>query len=132
MTYGCGYCAKWLLKLAYGLLFLAAGADKFFNLITNWSVFVSPVVLEYIPMNLLTLVSAAGILEIVIGGLILSHLTRIGALIGFVWLLLIALNFLTMGYPYDIAVHDIILAVGSLALACLSGNKNYDKCTCHK
>lgn len=115
-------CAWWLLKVTYGLLFIAAGVDKFFNVITVWSKYISPMVFVYVPVEQNMLITAVGICEIVIGLAILTKLTRLGAYLAALWLLVIAANLLSMGLGIfvDVAVRDIVMAMGALALAKLT------------
>lgn len=116
--------AWWILKVVYGGFFIAAGADKFFNLITLWSKYVSPLALQYIPLDLGLFIQGVGVLEVLIGVMIVGCCTRLGAHLGAIWLLIVAANLLSMGYPYDIAVRDIVLAVGLCVLGCLSASKS--------
>lgn len=110
----------WLLRLTYGLLFVVAGADKFLNMVTNWSKYISPMVLINIPVPMDQLIMAVGILEIFIGLIILSRWTHFGAHLASLWLLVITGNLLTMGFPFDIAVRDVVMAIGAFALALLT------------
>lgn len=110
----------WILKITYGLLFVVAGADKFFNLVTQWAQYVSPMVLQLVPLSLSQLMMAVGIIEILIGILILTAWTRIGAYAACAWLLLIVVNLLSMGMYFDIAVRDVVMAVGAFVLALLT------------
>ncbi|HEX8441625.1 DoxX family membrane protein, partial [Archangium sp.] len=66
----------WALKLAYGVVPIVAGLDKFFNLLTNWEQYLSPLVARVIPAS--TFMHAVGIIEIAAGLLVLSKLTRLG------------------------------------------------------
>ena len=119
------YNTWFLLKITYGLLFLLAGIDKYFNLITNWEKFVSPEVLYIFQLNVKQVNFGVGIIEIIIGTLILLGFTRIGGYLGAIWLLIITVNFLSMGQIYlDIAIRDTVMAVGALALARLTTVKN--------
>ena len=102
-----------LLQWTYGLLFIVAGADKFLNLITQWAMYAGPYVLKL--ADAMTIMKVAGVIEIIVGLLILWK-PRIGALIATIWLLLVAMNLITMGMYYDIAVRDIVIAIGALAL----------------
>lgn len=115
--------AWWLLKMVYGGLFVVAGADKFFNVITPWSKYVSPMVFQHVTIDPAMLIHGVGILEVLIGLMILTCATRLGAHLAALWLLVVAANLLTMGFPYDIAVRDIVLAVGACVLGCLSASK---------
>jgi uncharacterized membrane protein YphA (DoxX/SURF4 family) len=107
------------LWLTYGLVPLLAGLDKFFNLLTDWTKYVSPVVAHLLPVSTQTFMYAVGIIEIVVGLLVLTRWTRIGAWIAAAWLVLIAGNLVTMGL-FDIAVRDLAMAVGAYTLARLA------------
>ncbi len=112
----------WLmLKITYGLVAIAAGADKFLNIITHWEKYVSQFVILYIPMKLLHFMYFIGIVEIIVGIMILTKFTRLGAYLMAAWLVIIVANLLTIDAMYfDIAVRDIVMAVGALALAQLT------------
>lgn len=114
------HCAWWLLRLTYGLLFIVAGADKFLNMITVWVKYVSPMTVQYIAIQPGMLMQGVGILEIVLGFMILTKFTRLGAHLAALWLLVIAANLISLGFPYDIAVRDIVMAVGACVLGCLT------------
>ena len=113
-----------LLKITYGLLFVIAGADKFFNLIVNWEQYVNPILLETLPINLFTILVIVAAVEIVLGLLVLTKWTRKGAYGMAVWFLLIVVNLLAMMRYFDIAVRDAVLAVGAIALARLTEIKD--------
>ena len=112
----------WLmLKITYGLVGIAAGADKFLNVITHWEKYVSPRIAQYIPGQSSQFLYAIGIVEIIVGIMILTKFTRLGAYLMAAWLVIIVANLLTMdGMYYDIVVRDIVMAVGALALAQLT------------
>ena len=107
------------LWLTYGLVPLLAGLDKFFNLLTDWTKYVSPLVAHLLPVSPQTFLYAVGIIEIAVGLLVLTRWTRLGAWIAAAWLVLIALNLLTLGM-FDIAVRDLAMAVGAYSLARLA------------
>jgi uncharacterized membrane protein YphA (DoxX/SURF4 family) len=108
----------WALKLAFGLVPIVAGLDKFFNLLTNWEQYLSPLVAQVVPAT--TFMQAVGIIEIAAGILVLSKLTRLGAYVVAAWLVGIALNLLTTGQFFDIAARDVVMAVGAFTLGRLS------------
>ncbi len=111
----------WLmLKVTYGLVGIAAGADKFFNIITNWEQYLSPKISALIPLIPTHFMYIVGIVEIAVGILILTKFTRLGAYLIAAWLVIIVANLLSMGMYYDIAVRDVVMAVGALALAQLT------------
>lgn len=105
----------WALRLAFGLVPVVAGADKFLNLLTNWQQYLSPLVRDFVPAA--TFMQAVGVIEIVAGLIVLSKYTRIGAYIVSLWLVGIALNLLTTGQYLDVAVRDLVMAAGAFTLA---------------
>ena len=107
------------LWLTYGLVPLLAGLDKFFNLLTDWPKYLSPAVAHLLPVSAQTFLYAVGVIEIVVGLLVLTRWTRLGAWIAAAWLVLIALNLATLGL-FDIAVRDLAMAVGAYTLARLA------------
>lgn len=122
----------WLiLKYTYGLLFVIAGADKFMNLVTQWDKYVSPMVISFLPsfLQLHQFMLAVGIIEIVIGLITLFMSTRMGALMVAGWLVIIVVNLLSMGLYFDIAVRDLVMAVGAICLALLSQVVEKDQIT---
>lgn len=58
-----------------------------------------------------------GAVEIVAGVLVLSRWTKLGSYLVMFWLLGIAVNLLTTGMFYDIAVRDVELALSAFVLA---------------
>lgn len=107
------------LWLTYGLVPLLAGLDKFFNLLTDWTKYVSPMVANLLPVSPQTFMYVVGIIEIAVGLMVLTRWTRLGAWIAAAWLVLIAINLLTLGL-FDIAVRDLAMAVGAYTLARLA------------
>lgn len=112
----------WLLKLTYGLAAIVVGADKFFNYIVDWSQYVSPMIASRLPatITMTQFCYVIGVIEIIVGLLILTKFTRIGAYIMVGWLLVIVINLLSMGKFYDIAARDVVMAAGALVLAWLT------------
>jgi len=107
------------LWLIYGLVPLLAGLDKFLNLLTDWPKYLSPLVADLLPMPAQSFMYAVGIIEIVVGLMVLTRWTRLGAWIAAAWLVLIAVNLVTLGM-FDIAVRDLAMAVGAYTLARLA------------
>jgi uncharacterized membrane protein YphA (DoxX/SURF4 family) len=108
------------LRLTYGLVAFLAGLDKFFNLLTNWTVYINPAIADMLPLSRTALMHFAGVVEMAVGILIITRWTRIGAYLASVWLLLIAFNLLLSGSFFDIAVRDAALSVGAWTLARLT------------
>ncbi len=107
------------LWLTYGLVPLLAGLDKFFNLLTDWPKYLSPWMADLLPVSAQSFMYAVGIIEILVGLMVLTRWTRLGAWIATAWLALIAVNLVTMGL-FDIAVRDLAMAVGAYTLARLA------------
>ena len=97
-----------------------AGLDKFFNILTDWNMYLSPLALRFLPVSGPTFMRVVGVIEMIVGLAILTRWTRIGAYAAMVWLVAIALNLLTTGMFYDLAVRDIEIAIGAYALARLT------------
>ena len=110
----------WALRLAYGLVPIVAGLDKFTNLLTHWTDYLSPLATRIFPIAPSTFMHFVGVIEIAAGILVLTRYTRYAAYLVSVWLLLIALNLLTTGHFLDVAVRDVVMAVGAYVLARLS------------
>jgi uncharacterized membrane protein YphA (DoxX/SURF4 family) len=110
----------WSLRLVYGLIPIVAGLDKFTNLLTDWTQYLSPLVVSALPVSPATFMGAVGVVEIAAGALVLSRYTRAGAYLVSAWLVLIALALLTTGRFFDVAARDVALAVGAFTLARLT------------
>lgn len=107
----------WALRLGIGLAAFLAGLDKFFNILTNWGMYLSPFSQHFLPMEEATFMHLVGIIEMIVGLAILTRWTRIGAYIASAWLVLIAINLLTSGGFFDLAVRDVEIAIAALVLA---------------
>ena len=59
-----------LLKFTYGLIPIAAGADKFTNLLTNWANYLNPSIKSAIPVSDHTFMCIVGDIEIIAGILV--------------------------------------------------------------
>lgn len=108
-----------LLKYTFGLVPIVAGADKFLNILTNWEQYLNPSMAGLIPFSAATFMMVVGVIEILAGILVLTR-PAIGALVVSAWLTLIALTLL-VGFNYvDVAVRDLVMAIGALVLAKLA------------
>jgi hypothetical protein len=97
-----------------------AGLDKFFNLLTTWTMYLNPLALRVVPVAPETLMRAVGVIEMIVGLAILTRWTRLGAYVAAAWLVCIALNLITMGAFFDVAVRDLLIAVAAFSLARLT------------
>jgi uncharacterized membrane protein YphA (DoxX/SURF4 family) len=105
------------LRLVLGVIPVVAGLDKFFNLLTNWEQYLSPMATRMLPFSATTFMRAVGVVEMVVGLSILTRWTRVGAYVASAWLALIAINLLTTGRFFDVAARDVSMAVAAFALA---------------
>jgi len=107
-----------VLKLTFSLVPIIAGLDKFFNLLTQWDHYLAPSLVQMLPFSTGVFFGIIGVIEIAAGLLVLK-MTRIGSYVVMAWLILIALT-LIMNRMYDVAVRDLVMAVGAFTLAQLS------------
>ena len=107
------------LRLTFGIVPIAAGLDKFSNVLANWEQYLNPAVLRILPLSATTFMRLVGIIEIIAGALVLVK-PRIGAFIVMAWLIAIALQLLVGWMFVDIAVRDLALSIGALTLARLT------------
>src|SRR5262245_1442019 len=110
----------WTLRIGLGLGPFLAGLDKFFNILTDWTMYLNPLALRIVPFSAETFMRTVGVVEMIVGLAILAGLTRLGGYVAMVWLVAIALNLATMGMFYDLAVRDVEIALSAFALAKLS------------
>jgi uncharacterized membrane protein YphA (DoxX/SURF4 family) len=110
----------WALRVLFGFVPIAAGLDKFFNLLTNWEAYLNPLATKVIPVSPATFMHIVGVIEIIAGVVVLSQFTKVGAYLVTAWLVAIALNLLTMDKFLDVAVRDLGLAVAAFSLAQLT------------
>lgn len=108
-----------LLRIAYGLLPIIAGADKFLHFLGHWHQYLYEAIPEMLGMDPHTIMAIVGVIEI-IAGIIVFVKPRIGGIIVGCWLLAIVINLLLLGEYYDVALRDVVLSIGAFALAKLS------------
>lgn len=112
--------AWWVLRIGLGLGPLLAGADKFTNLLANWEMYLNPLAPKLLHVTPTTFMHIVGVIEMIVGILVLSRFTRIASYIVMAWLIGIALNLVTQGTFFDLAVRDIEISLGAFALAKLT------------
>ena len=110
----------WLtLKLTFGIVPIVAGADKFTNILTDWSKYLSPEIANLLPFSPATFMLIVGVIEIA-AGLIVFFKTELGAYIVTAWLICIAITLIIGGTYLDVAVRDIVMAIAAFTLAKLT------------
>ncbi len=112
--------AWWALRVGLAAEQIIAGADKFFNKITDWTMYLSPIATKMIPVEPAHFMRMIGIVEVALGILLLTRWTKLGAYLVMAWLIGIVINLLTTGMFYDLAVRDFEVAIAAFSLAQLS------------
>jgi hypothetical protein len=112
--------AWWALRLGLGVGPIITGIDKYFNKLTDWSMYLSPLATRIVPVSAVTFMHIVGVVEVIAGLIVLTRWTRIGSYIVMAWLLAIAINLLTSGMFYDLAMRDVEIAIGAFALSQLT------------
>jgi uncharacterized membrane protein YphA (DoxX/SURF4 family) len=107
----------WILRIGLGLGPFLAGLDKYFNLLANWPGYISPLALKILPFSGQTFMHIVGVIEMLVGLAILTKWTRLGAYVASAWLIAIALNLVSTGMFFDIAVRDVEMALAAFVLA---------------
>jgi len=108
-----------ILRVGFTVASSLAGLDKFFDLLVDWDKYISPVANNVLAGHGHQFMLVVGIIEIV-AGIGVFFKPRVFAYIVAVWLLLIIINLLMIPGYYDIALRDLGLALGALALGRLS------------
>lgn len=112
--------AWWALRGALGIGLFVAGLDKFFDVLTTWSMYLSPFLEMNLPVATSTFMRGVGILEMVLGLLILVGRPRMGAYAASLWLMGIAVNLAITGNFWDLALRDLEIAVSAFAFGRLT------------
>ncbi len=110
----------WSLRVAFGVVPIVAGLDKFTNLLTDWSQYLSPVAAHLLPFAPATFMHLVGIVEVIVGLAILLGWARIFGFVASAWLACIALNVILTGHFLDVAARDAVMAVGAYTLGRLA------------
>lgn len=112
--------AFWVLRIGLGTAAFLAGLDKFFNILADWPMYLSPLATRVLPISASTFMHVAGVIEMVVGLSVLAGFTRIGGYVVMAWLIAIAANLVTTGMFYDVAVRDVEMSLAAFTLARLT------------
>ena len=112
--------AWWALRVGLGAGPFLAGLDKFFNLLTDWEKYLNPMAERLLPVSATTFMHVVGVIEMIVGLAILTRWTRTGSYVAMLWLILIAVNLISSGTFFDVAVRDLEMAVAAYTLARLT------------
>src|SRR4051812_39338979 len=113
------YQSYQILHWGFVVLPVIAGLDKFAGLLTNWDKYLAPAIANILPFSAHTFMLIVGVVEIA-AGLIVAFKPKIGAYVVAGWLVAIMANLLIHGGYVDIALRDLGLSLGALALGRLS------------
>lgn len=114
--------AWWMLRIGFGVAPALAGLDKIVrtNLLADWPSYISPLATAVLPMSGEAFMQAIGVIELAVGIAVLTSATRLAAYVAAAWLVAIAVNLVTTGHYFDIAVRDLLMAVAAYTLARLT------------
>ena len=112
--------AWWTLRIGLGLAPLLAGLDKYFNILTNWEMYLNPLIPRLLHVSAPTFMHLVGVVEIAAGLLVFTRFTRYAAYVVMAWLLAIAGSLVTQGLFFDVAIRDVEISLGAFALAKLT------------
>ena len=113
------YQAYWILRAGFVAAPIIAGADKFANLLTDWSRYLAPAIPQTLGVSPETFMRGVGVIEIV-AGVLVAIIPRYAAYVVAAWLGAIIVNLLIRGEYFDVALRDFGLMLGALALARLA------------
>ena len=108
-----------ILRFGFTVAPIVAGLDKFLHLLVNWDQYLPSLTNRLVGGHGHDLMLALGVIEIVAGHGV-AFKPRIFAYVVAAWLLLIILNLLAIPGYYDVALRDLGLLLGALALGRLS------------
>ncbi len=112
--------AWWALRIGLGVGPFLAGLDKFFNILTDWGMYLSPMMEGMLPISGTAFMQVVGVIEMLVGLAILTRWTRLGSYVAAGWLVAISINLVTTGLFYDLAVRDLEIAIAAYTLARLT------------
>ena len=110
----------WALRAGLGSAAFLAGLDKFFNLLADWPGYLSPMAAHLLPMSATSFMHIIGVVEMIVGAVILAGYTQLGGYVAAIWLLGIAVQLVTTGRYFDVAVRDAAMAIAAFTLARLT------------
>lgn len=113
------YQAYQILRFGFTVAPIVAGIDKFLHLLVNWDQYLPSFVNKLLGGHGHEFMYVVGVIEIVAGiGVFLKP--KIFAYVVAAWLVLIIANLLMIPGYFDVALRDLGLALGALALGRLS------------
>lgn len=111
--------AYMILRFGFTVAPIIAGLDKFLHLLVNWDQYLPGIANRMVGGHGHQLMLAVGAIEIV-AGIGVAIKPKIFAYVVAAWLFLIILNLLAIPGYFDVALRDLGLLLGALALGRLS------------
>jgi hypothetical protein len=108
-----------ILRFGFTIAPIIAGLDKFLDLLTDWDKYLAPVISNTLGIQPHTFMMIVGVIEIV-AGVVVAVNPRFGGYLVAVWLFGIIVGLLVLGGYLDVALRDLGLLLGALALARLA------------
>ena len=105
-----------LLRYTFTILPIAAGTDKFLNMLTDWTAYINPGFEAILPFSGSVFMMIVGVIEI-IAGIIVFTKPKTGGLVVAAWLIIIALSLLAGWNHVDVAVRDLVMAIAAFSLS---------------
>jgi hypothetical protein len=113
------YQAYLILRTGFAIAPILFGLDKFTNLLADWTTYLAPAIDRLVPGSAAGAMLAVGVVEVA-AGLVVAVRPKIGGYLVAAWLAGIIANLLLLGSHYDVALRDLGLLLGALALARLA------------
>ena len=114
--------AYFLLRTVFTVAPIVFGLDKYAQVLSDWDFYLAPWINDLVPGSAHDAMMLVGVVEVA-AGVLVAFRPRIGAYVVALWLAGIILNLVTLGDYYDVALRDLGLMVGALALARLAGDR---------
>jgi hypothetical protein len=108
-----------LLRVGFTVAPILFGVDKFLGVLADWPTYLWSGVDQLLPGTASDAMLVVGVIEI-LAGVLVAVRPRIGGYVVAAWLAGIIVNLLLVGDFYDIALRDLGLLLGALALARLA------------
>lgn len=114
-----GYQAFLILRLGFTVAPIVAGLDKFLSILADWTKYLAPIFPKTLGISPELFMRGVGVIEIA-AGVLVAFVPRFAAYIVATWLALIILNLIVLGMYLDVALRDLGLMLGAIALGRLA------------
>jgi len=108
------------LRLCFGLVPVAAGLDKFTNLLVDWKIYLPHFVTDIVPVDPSVFMRIVGGIEVMAGLIVLAVSPRLGSAVVATWLVAVGLMAALAGHA-DVMVRDLVMALGAYTLCVVAG-----------